>query len=416
MIARVNGTGGNKRLVVAFVNTNTESGRAELRGVTGTLRRLGCCCEAVDLAYADCGVASYLPLLSRASGVITRHDSVLEDGVLASLGIPLVGIDVACCNKSGDGWDERRTEALWADVLCNDRDVARAGAGELIATGRRVLGVIPALKRYPWSWERERHFMEAVSAAGRDARRYEPSTDWDWAAERTLLAEWLAALPRPFGLFAVNDRLAVLAAEACRDAGLAIPRDAAVIGADDDRTLCLAADPPLSSVRLDFEGAGRLAAEALESFFGRKRPKAMRKLAYGVLGVARRGSTRCGARLAPTADEGGADDSRLSSGLDFITRRFADPLLGVQDVAVAMGVGRRQAYRLFASTGKTIRSHIEATRLARVREMLSETDIPVGEIAAACGFASANYFGSFIRRHLGASPTAWRAANRRSGK
>ena len=261
IIARVNVTGENKRLVVAFMNTNTESGRAELRGVTRTLRSLGCCCETVDLGYADCGVASYLPLLSRASGVVTRHDSVLEDGILASLGIPLVGIDVACCNETGDGWDERRTEALWADVLCDDRDVARAGAGELLATGRKVLGMIPALKRYPWSWERERHFMEAVSNAGRDVRRYEPSTDWDWAAERELLAEWLSALPRPFGLFAANDRLAVLAAEACRDAGLAIPRDAAIVGADDDKTLCLATDPPLSSVRLDFEGAGRLAAE-----------------------------------------------------------------------------------------------------------------------------------------------------------
>ena len=408
-MARMHDSCKTKRVVAALVNTDVESGRAELRGIARVAHRRGWTLESIDLTYTDSTLTAYWPLLAKADGIILRNGVMLDDGMIRSLGVPVVGIDIVCSEKDGEVWDAGPKAALWAVVNNGARDVASAAADELLATGRRVMAFIPTLRRNEWGWERWRRFAAIVQKAGREARCYQPATDWDWTAERGLLAEWLAALPRPFGLFAANDRLAALASKACRDAGLKVPRDAAIIGADDDQTLCRSIDPPLSSVRLDFERAGRIAAETLDSFFGKSRPKRMRKIAYGVLGVARRASTRYGETLTKPRD-GAAP--RLQSGLDFIARRFGDPYLGVSDVAAAMDVERRQAYRLFAATGRTMRQHIEDVRVARIRELLAKTDIPISKVATECGFASATYFCDFVRRHLGASPTAWRADHR----
>lgn len=114
----------------------------------------------------------------------------------------------------------------------------------------------------------------------------------------------------------------------------AIPSDAAVVGADDDETFCLSADPPLTSIRIDFEGAGRKAAEVLDGLMGR------------------------------------GQDAR--------------------------------------APGKPIIARFEEARLATARSMLSSSDAPVKEIAAMCGFASANYFARLFHSRTGLAPLAFR--------
>lgn len=413
-----------KRLVVAVISADNASGRAQLRGVRDAARRFGWRLETIDIYYQGRDYAKYGSLLARADGVIARHVDSLADAALGALGVPLVALDAS--------WKPGMGSRPWASVVCDNRAVAETAAEELLATGRRHFAVVPVLKPQNWTKSRERAFLARIRAAGCEARRYGPRTDWDWGAERAELARWLSRLPRPFGVFAPNDRLAKFTLEACLDAGLEVPRDVAIVGADDDDTYCLAVKTSLTSVRIDFEGAGRLAAETLQRLMDGDEPQLGRhassvswtrkmrllpakgaahaprkplRLQYGVLGVARRGSTRTG-----TAS---STDPRLQDGLDFIARRFGDPYIGVRNVAEAMGVKMRQAYRLFNSTGKTIRQHIEETRLARIRELLSASDKSISDIAKECGFSSQTYFCDFCRRRLGSAPSVWRAAQSR---
>ena len=383
-------------LVVAVISTGVSPARAELRGVTDAARRMGWTLETIDTATFETSLSAMRPLLARADGVVCRLRDTLRDGTLASLGVPLVAID------SGRYRAKPETLAPWAHVLSDQEAIGEAAADELLATGRRCFAFVPMLRRYPWAKVRGEAFLARIRAADCDARLYEPATEWDWLGERDALAPWLAALPRPFGVFAANDLIARLVYEACRVAGLAIPGDAAVVGADDDETLCLSLDPPLPSIRIDFEGAGRLAAEKLAALMGRERPGKPRQrqiLRYGVTGVARRASTRIErAGMAPA----------LVSALDFIALHYSDPFIGAADVARAMGLGRRQADRLFAATGKSIRARVEETRLAAAKSMLAAGDDPIAAVAANCGFASSNYFAYSFRKATGLSPTAWR--------
>ena len=56
----------------------------------------------------------------------------------------------------------------------------------------------------------------------------------NWAARRRRLVVELASLPRPAAVFAYNDCVAADVIDACRDCGLRVPEEIAVLGVDDN--------------------------------------------------------------------------------------------------------------------------------------------------------------------------------------
>lgn len=79
-----------------------------------------------------------------------------------------------------------------------------------------------------------------------------------YAAAQTLLAQQ----PRPTAIIAGNDRMALGVIQAVRDAGLCVPQNVSVVGYD-DLAISLAADPPLTTVRLPLTQIGMKAAEMI---------------------------------------------------------------------------------------------------------------------------------------------------------
>ena len=383
-----------KRLVVAVVSADSGVGRAVLRGIAVVASRHGWMLETIDPSISGDDFSPFSPLLGKADGVVVRTGDI-HRRLRACLreDAPVVGIDIAPFPDSG----------LWAVLNPDNVRIGAMAAEELLTTRRKCFAFVPALPSTPWGDARDRGFCDRIRAAGCDVRRYEPHAAWRGVSERDALARWLAELPRPFGLFTRNDVLAKFALGACKSAGLAVPEDAAVIGADDDETICLYSVPPLSSVRIDHEGGGRRAAEALHGFFGKPKPARTAAMHFGPYGVARRPSTGA---AAPGCD------LRFAAGLDFIASHFGSPLVGAEDIAAAMGLGRRQAERLFRANGTSIRQRLEETRLARVKTLLATTGMPLRRIAGECGFSSEIYLSGLFRKRLGVSPGAWRRLER----
>jgi LacI family transcriptional regulator len=71
-------------------------------------------------------------------------------------------------------------------------------------------------------------------------------------------------LPPSTGILAANDEIASLILAACRRLSLNVPSEIAVLGVDNDIIRCENEYPSLSSIHLDFEGAGYMAGELLE--------------------------------------------------------------------------------------------------------------------------------------------------------
>ncbi len=80
-------------------------------------------------------------------------------------------------------------------------------------------------------------------------------------------------------------------------------------------------------------------------------------------------------------------------------------------VAVARAARLSPVYlhrRFVAEVGCTPHAYAERRRLAVARDLLRDTDLPVGEIGARCGYADPFYFSRAFRRQAGEGPAAFR--------
>jgi transcriptional regulator GlxA family with amidase domain len=100
----------------------------------------------------------------------------------------------------------------------------------------------------------------------------------------------------------------------------------------------------------------------------------------------------------------------------FVIRRMEASLkdpVEIADLACGIGLSVRQLERLFhANLGRSPSRFYIELRMARARELLMHTELPIAEIANVCGYESASHFGRFYRRHFKESPTATRNADR----
>jgi len=381
----------NSRLIVAAVQADSGVGRGVLRGIALGAEHLGLAMEHINKDFVGGSLAPFAELLRAADGAIVRtRDTYASARQFLRPEVPVVGIDILPFWNSG----------LWATLNPQNEKIGALAADELLASDCRCYAFVPALPKMPWGDARGKGFLDRIRAAGGDARRYEPKDTWYSIAERESLADWLSKLPRPFGIFARNDLIARNALGVCKKAGIEVPREAKIIGADNDESLCLYSSPQLSSVRIDHEGAGRRAVDVVQSFFGKPRPPRPSSLRFGFYGVARRASTGI-------AESSG--DLRLEVGFDYIAGHFWNQYLGAGDVAAAMGISRRQAERLFNAAGTSIHQKLDETRLAHVKSLLSETDEPLRAIAEECGYSSGIYLSGLFKQRFGITPGQFRA-------
>ncbi|WP_313598166.1 helix-turn-helix transcriptional regulator [Pseudomonas sp.] len=82
----------------------------------------------------------------------------------------------------------------------------------------------------------------------------------------------------------------------------------------------------------------------------------------------------------------------------------------VASIAHCLNLGESTLRRQLANEGDSFRNILEGVRLATALQLLQTTSRPVGEVAGACGYASASRFAVRFRARYGLSPRALRAA------
>ncbi|WP_028534797.1 LacI family DNA-binding transcriptional regulator [Paludibacterium yongneupense] len=149
-------------------------------------------------------------------------------------------------------------------VSVDNRGAARDGVAALITAGyRRIVMLSGAMAASDRAWQRYLGYGDALAAAGLVAT---PALEVDFNSV-TLPAVVLAALTdpetRPDALFCGNDRLAMLVMRQLQQAGLALPRDIAILGFDglDVGTLM---SPVLASVCQPNARLGAMAMQSLD--------------------------------------------------------------------------------------------------------------------------------------------------------
>lgn len=96
---------------------------------------------------------------------------------------------------------------------------------------------------------------------------------------------------------------------------------------------------------------------------------------------------------------------------DIITTAIGNPDMGSTFIASKMNLSQRQLNRKIKSvTGVDTSSLIRELRIAKAKELLCSTDIPVTEVGERCGFDSASYFSKIFKQHTKLTPSDYRKA------
>ena len=106
---------------------------------------------------------------------------------------------------------------------------------------------------------------------------------------------------------------------------------------------------------------------------------------------------------------GGGTADTVGRALRFLHSRVADPDMDLGRVAAAAHVTPAHLVRRFhAEVGVTPMTYLWERRVATGVDLLANTGLPVGEVAARCGFKSVYHFSRRVKQATGSSPTALR--------
>jgi len=95
-----------------------------------------------------------------------------------------------------------------------------------------------------------------------------------------------------------------------------------------------------------------------------------------------------------------------------LKQRATEPL-SMRDISSALGLGPVQFTRRFrACHGCNPIEFLTRERLEKARRLLIETDLPLSEIAARCGYSSGFYLSHTWKKHIGSTPGGFRKLHR----
>ncbi|MCE9629512.1 MAG: DNA-binding transcriptional regulator [Planctomycetia bacterium] len=342
-----------------------------------------------------------LPDLKRwhGDGIIANFDDRRVAAALRDLKLPIVGVG------GGYGWFDPASGIPY--VFTDNRAIGRLGAAHLLACGFAEFAFYgsPRTSTDGWSKERAVGFEAACREAGRPCHIHtgRQTTARRWQELQRDLRAWIAKLPKPIGLMACNDVRARHVLEACRTLGLRVPDDVAVLGVDNDEMICELTSPPLSSIDQAARQIGYEAATLLGRMLSRGRSAARSaRVVVPPIGVVPRMSTDT---MATT------DDAVAHTLHALRSRQLQRPDITALAEEVCLSRPGLEA-RFRAVVGRSIHDESVRIRVAAIRRLITQTDLPLKAISARAGFGSVQYMTTFLHRHTGTTPARLRLLER----
>ena len=252
-----------------------------------------------------------------------------------------------------------------------------------------------------WSRERAQGFEERIQEAGFNVHYYEhkdPNAAVDlWYYKPSALSEWLRSLPKPIALMTCDDNQGLHIAEAAKHAGIRIPDEVAVLGVDNDETICELSETPLSSIELDAEKGGYEAARLMERMVAEKTCCAPDVIVKATQVVTRH-----------STDIFASQDKYIVSALKYIHGNL-DKNLKVDQVLREVPLSRRSLEKRFMlTTGYPVYEYIYNQRIEKFTQLLLETEMTIFEIALDLGLSDSKNIARQFKQVKGLTPMEYR--------
>lgn len=222
--------------------------------------------------------------------------------------------------------------------------------------------------------------------------------DQTWREVETEVMAFLDLLPRPCGLFVVDDSLGAVVLHAADRLGIRVPGELAVIGFGDDPGYCFATFPALSSIAYPGREIGKQAAAILwEQMNGGAVAPARTEVAVQTV-VARESS-----------DTLAIEDTEIRDLVRFIRRRAPHEALRVAELADRSTLSMTTIKARFATVlGHGPKQEIQRVRLRHLKHLLMDHGLSLAEIARRMQFGTAHELSRFFLGETGQRPTDFR--------
>jgi LacI family transcriptional regulator len=293
-------------------------------------------------------------------------------------------------------------------VKVDDNTLTSVAAKHLIAGGLREFAYCSFFK----STEEDRGaaFREALREAGFGCAHYSEATklprNAPWPTRQRDLIRWVRQLPRPVGILTWNPDIACQLIEACNVAQVQVPREIAIITADDDPMKCELSNPTITAIEIPAVRLGYEAAALLDRMMSGK-PAPESPLLIQPAGIV---------TIRQSSNTSMLPDRDVYLAAQYIREHAAEPVK-MDDVARKLAVSRRWLERHFKRVmGHPPHEELQRCRLERAKKLLLETDLDAARVGGVSGFGSASYFNTFFRRLTGMTPLQFRQGHRATAR
>lgn len=289
------------------------------------------------------------------------------------------------------------------NITSNYHDTGRLAAQFFIEKGYKHFAFY-GYKDTVWSDERCEGFYEGIREAGYGKNFYtytNQQLETLWYYDTTPLLNWLNQLPQQTAVFCCDDNQGNKITEICKSNSIKIPEHLAVLGVDNDTTLCELSDPPLSSIHLDIEAGGYETAELIMNLMKQKdfQPQ---DVIIKAISIINRASTNSFA----------TNDMYINEALEFIHSNL-DKALNVTDLVKKLPLSRRLLEMRFKKvTGRSVYNYIIYNRIEEFARKIHETDKPINEIATEMEFYNYSNLVQQFKQIKGCTPTEFRKRNK----
>lgn len=323
-------------------------------------------------------------------GVLAALNTKEEAEYAATLSMPVVNISSALA------------ESPVPRTMVDNYAIGELAADHLFARGFREFGFF-GLEEIQYSRTRWLGFSESLEKQGCSCSQLlaTPTFRFDgatWMSQYEQLSKWLQSLQRPCGVFVVSDYRACQVLEACREQGISVPDQVAVVGVDDEQVICEHVSPTLTSVARNDALEGYKAAEMLDMLMkGEGLPS--QEVIVPPSEVVTRDSTAAFA----------VSDERLHKALAHLHDHIHKPIT-IEELAAHADVSRRWLEYAFRDVFReTPYQYIRRQRLMKAKQLLAdEPKASITSVAKRTGFASVKQMRIAFQQAYGMSPGEFR--------
>lgn len=384
--------------LVVIHSSNLDSWRRKLAGISDAARKRNWRLQIVDRIPSP-GELRKLVAFWSPVGVILElsansSSSVREMSTDDLATTPFVFIDVDP-SMIVLAHPHKSRQPRFACVRHDPTAIAETAARELLSLAPAHFAFAGWFHPRCWCDDKRMAFSHILSLHGKGVSEFLPSAGDEKNAVnfQRRLRKWLVEIPKPCGLFAVNDVIAEAVLSAAAAEGIAVPKDLAVLGVDNDEALCERTHPTLTSILPDFENEGRTAVELVDRL-REGRTKGGRLFTVAPIRVVRRQSTRISA----------SENNEIESALELI-RREACSGLRARDVYRLFHCSRRLAEARFQmAVGRSVLREIHRVRLETAEQLLADPSIPIKTVAHRSGWNSDIIFRRIYKSAFGKTP------------